>query len=250
MTVPCTQCGGSVQTTEGDRFATCSYCGSALYIDKSKVVFHFVVMPTITMDEARGKLKRWMAGNETAKDLDVHSQVTHEEMLYFPMWRFVSNDGSGSREFSEMAGSFAIPEIKSIPLSGGSLKYFAPKEFEGLHLKEPEVLMESALHWMEQRGIPRTGLTEANLIHIPFYHFRYQYNKTLYQSVVDGVSGRVLSSIFPPKTELPFVGLAISAALFFFVAGLIAPNVFWRLLIYILLLIPFSIGSYVVVRNY
>lgn len=250
MTVPCTQCGASVQISEGARFATCGYCGSALYIDKSKVVFHFVVTPTITMEEARGKLKRWMAGNETVKDLDVQAQVTHEEQVFFPMWRFVLAEPAGDREFSELASAFAIPEIKSIPLSGGSLKYYAPKDFEGLALREPEVLLDSALSWLDMRGASRDSVKETNLIHIPFYFFKYSYRGQIYQTVVDGVSGRVLASIYPAKTELPFVGLAVAAVFFFFVAGLIAPNVFWRLLFFIVLIVPFALGSYVVVKKY
>ncbi|HSP05720.1 MAG TPA: hypothetical protein VLR94_01010 [Acidobacteriota bacterium] len=250
MTVPCTQCAASVQIAEGARFATCGYCGSALYIDKSKVVFHFVVTPTITMEEAQGKLKRWMAGNETVKGLDVEAQVTHEEQVFFPMWRFVVAQPDGDREFSELACSFAIPEIKSIPLSGGSLKYYAPKDFEGLALRDPEVLLDSALNWLDMRGASRDGVKETNLIHIPFYFFKYQYRGQIYQTVVDGVSGRVLASIYPAKTELPFVGIAVAAAITFFIAGLIAPSVFWRLLVYIILIVPFAVGSYVVVRKF
>ena len=191
-----------------------------------------------------------MAGNETVKDLDIHAQVIHEEQVFFPMWRFVVTEADGDREFSELASSFAIPEIKSIPLSGGSLKYFAPKDFEGLVLREPEVLLDSALNWLQQRGVNRSGLKETNLIHIPFYFFKYQYRGQLYQTVVDGVSGRVMASIYPAKTELPFVGLAIGAAICFFVAGLIAPNVFWRILFYLLLAFPFAGGAYVVVKKF
>ena len=90
MQVPCTQCGGSVELVQGIRFFVCSYCKSALYLDPSGVVFHFVVSPLIPHDESLGKLKRWMAGNETAKDLDIRSTITHHDLIYFPMWRFVT----------------------------------------------------------------------------------------------------------------------------------------------------------------
>lgn len=250
MNISCTQCGAAVSLPEGAHFATCGYCGSALYVDKSRVVFHFVVTPTITMEEARGKLKRWMAGNETAKDLDVHARLTYEEQVFFPMWRLVVSEPGGDREFSELAGAFAIAEIKSIPLSGGSLKYFAPSEFQGLKLREPEILLDSALSWLEQKGAQRSSLKETNLIHIPFYFFKYNYSGQYYQAVVDGVSGRVLASIYPAKTEAPFAGIAIAATLAFFLAGLIAPNILWRLFFYILLAVPFAGAAYMVVRKY
>src|SRR3990172_11433788 len=89
MQISCAQCGAAVTVEAGAHFTTCSYCNSALYLDKSKVVFHFVITPTISLEEAQGKLRRWMAGNETVKDLDTLAQIETPELIYFPMWRFV-----------------------------------------------------------------------------------------------------------------------------------------------------------------
>lgn len=251
MQVNCTQCGGQVPLVEGSLFATCPYCTSALYVDKSKTVFHFVVSPTIQSEEAAGKLRRWMAGNETVKDLDTRSTVTSQDLVYFPMWRFVGDDTSGNREFSEMASSFAISEIKSIPLSGGDLKFFSPTEFGNLPMREPEILLDSALQWLKNdHNLDRNHVKEINLIHVPFYLFKYDYKNTTYQSVVDGVSGRVLASIYPAKSEIPFTGLTILFGVLFLLAGMIADDVFTRLLYFAVLGAPFLLLTFGVVKKF
>src|SRR5437667_6302994 len=176
MQVGCTQCGGSVPIAEGALFVTCPFCSSALYLDKSKTVFHFVISPTINDQEAQGKLRRWMAGNETVKDLDVHAVVSAQELIYFPMWRFVVQEGKDQNEYRELAAAFAISEIKEIPLSGGDLKFFSPQEFSNKPLRAPEILLDSALQWLHnQKNVALENVRETNLIHLPFFLFKYQY---------------------------------------------------------------------------
>lgn len=251
MQINCTQCGGAVRLAEGARFGVCPFCSSALYLDRSKVVFHYVISPTVNQEEAQGKLRRWMAGNETVKDLDVHAEIMSQELLYFPMWRFVVSEPGGDREISEPASSFSISEIKSIPLSGGDLKFYSPAEFQGIQLKEPDVLLESAIHWLEdQQGTKRDQIRETNLIHIPFYTFKYRYKGTVYNAVVDAISGRVLASIYPAKDEIPFIGIAFIAAIAFFLAGLLAPNFWIRIVLFIIVAIPFALIANGVVKRY
>lgn len=250
MQIHCTQCGASVTLEEGSHFVTCPFCASALYLDKSHIVFHFVVTPTVGLEEAQGKLKRWMAGNETVNDLDVHATVEHQELIYFPMWRFVVRDNHGDKEYSEPASSFAIPDIKTIPLSGGDLKFFSSKDFQSIPMKQPDVLLDSAVHWLEGRGIKKDAIKETNLIHVPFYHFKYNYKGQPYQAIVDGASGRVLASIFPAKDEIPFIGIALVTAVAFFIIGLISPSYWIRLGLYLIAAVPLSIFSYIIVKKY
>ena len=250
MQVQCTQCGGTVKLAAEDQFVACTFCSSALYVDKSKVVFHFVVKATISLEEAQGKLRRWMAGNDTVKGLDVHGQISHQELIYFPMWRFLVSDYGGDREYSEPAGSFSIPEIKKIPLSGGSLQFFSPQEFAGMPLNEPDVLLDSALSWLKQDGVISDRVKEINLIHVPFYLFKYQFRGTLYQAIVDAASGRVLASVYPAKDEIPFIGIAVAAAVAFFVLGLLIPHVWLRLAVYLMIAVPFGIVSYSIAQKY
>jgi hypothetical protein len=251
MQVTCTQCGGSVAVDPGTPFLSCGFCSSALYLDKSKVVFHYVVSPTIDMEEALGKLRRWMAGNETVKDLDRLATVQTQELTYFPMWRFVVREDSGEREYSEPASSSSIADLRRLPLSGGDLKFFSAQQFQSMQLKEPDVLLESASKWLQnEKGADREKIKETNLIHVPFYFFKYQFAGQSYQAVIDGTSGRVLATVFPAKAELPFIGVAAICAIIMFVLGLIAPNVFIRLLLYGIAVLPLGILSYSIVKKY
>ena len=250
MQVQCTQCGAAVDLAAGGQFVTCPYCTSALYVDRSKVVFHFVVKATLGLEDAQGKLRRWMAGNETVKDLDVHARIQQQELIYFPMWRFVAVRDSAEQEFSEPASSFSISEIKKIPLSGGDLQFFSSRDFEGMPLKEPDVLLDSAISWLQQDGIQKDQIKEINLIHIPFYLFKYQFRDTLYQAIVDATSGRVLSSVYPAKDEIPFIGIAIAAAIAYFVLGLLIANPFLKAAVFLGMAVPFGIFAYTVTQKY
>ena len=61
------------QGLEGQVFVTCPFCSSTVYLDKSQVVFHWYLAPTLNESDAQGALRRWMAGNQTVKDLDQNS---------------------------------------------------------------------------------------------------------------------------------------------------------------------------------
>lgn len=251
MQVGCTQCGASVALEAGSQFVTCPYCTSALYVDRSKVVFHFVVRATLTLEDAQGKLRRWMAGNDTVKDLDRLAKIEQQELMYFPMWRFVAVRDSVDQEFSEPASSFSISEIKKIPLSGGDLQFFSPKEFAGVPLKEPDVLLDSAISWLQQQeAVQKDAIKEINLIHIPFYLFKYHFRNTLYQAIVDATSGRVLSSVYPAKDEIPFIGIAIAAAIAYFVIGLLIANPLLKAVIYLAMSVPLGLFAYTVTQKY
>src|SRR3972149_5376953 len=82
--VHCPQCNGLLQTDEGQLFLTCPYCGSAVFLDKSRVVFHWLLRPTVDEAGARAALRRWMAGNETVKDLDFKSRLTSAGIRFYP----------------------------------------------------------------------------------------------------------------------------------------------------------------------
>ena len=71
----CTQCGGELHPDEGQLFLVCPFCSSAVYLDKSRVVFHWYLAPTIDEGKAAAALRRWMAGNQTVKDLDEKAQI-------------------------------------------------------------------------------------------------------------------------------------------------------------------------------
>src|SRR5436305_13917734 len=111
--IHCAQCGGVLNPDEGQVFLTCPYCGSAVFLDKSKVVFHWFLASTVTPQDAAAGLRRWMAGNQTVKDLDTKSKVTSSTFQYFPVWYARVRQNDKERIYLEPAAATSISEFKS-----------------------------------------------------------------------------------------------------------------------------------------
>jgi len=207
----CTQCGGVLHPDEGQLFLDCPYCGSAVYLDKSKVVFHWSLARTITPDAATASLRRWMAGNETVKDLDYKSQIVSTTSQYFPLWYVKEYDKATGKEniFIEPAAATSISEIKSLEIPSGDLqKYDASLNVDAV---QPSVPFPVMLNWLAQRDAHPDEIAEAALVHLPIYIFKYQFGKQTYTAMVEGASGKVFANIFPAKAEAPYHLVALLA---------------------------------------
>src|SRR3990172_4956756 len=202
--VTCAQCGGELRPDEGQIFLTCPYCSSTVYLDKSQVVFHWYLAPTLDEARAQAALARWMAGNETVKDLDKKARITGSSFEYFPLWYFKHRSAAGQEQIIlELAAATSVSEIRRISLPAGDLRKYAD-ELEG-QSHPPTVPLEAALSWVRERRIPTEELAERALVHLPIYTFKYMYQDTPYTAIVEGGTGRVFANIFPAKAEAPYL---------------------------------------------
>ena len=128
-TIICPQCGGENKMPTDEKFTECEYCGSVIYIDKRKVVNHYVVNSNFSKEQAEGNLRRWMAGNFHVKDLDKLAQIAQISFYYFPLWYFKTKDSSGDRIHLQPARSTPISDIKNIQIPAGNLKTFNKTDF-------------------------------------------------------------------------------------------------------------------------
>lgn len=238
MKVNCTQCGGQIDVGEGELFLTCPYCSSAIYVDKKKVVFHYVLASTLVLEDARKSLKRWMAGNETVKGLEEKSKVIQEEFFYFPIWYFKVRKNGEEKVITQLAASTPIVDLKKMQIPAGDLKFYDPGEYEGQTFREPEMLYEAALAWLKKGGTTPEEVIETALVHIPVFHIKYEFDDETYSSVVEGSSGKVYSSIFPAKSETPFYMVAALAFILFLVEGLVIGNIGLKLIVYLITSVP------------
>lgn len=207
----CAQCGGVLHPDEGQIFLACPYCGSAVYLDKSKVVFHWSLTPTVNADEAAANLRRWMAGNQTVKDLDRKAQVVSTTFQYFPLWYVKEHDQQTNKEkiFIEPAAATSISEIKSLDIPAGNLeKYDSALDAQAA---SPTVPFPAMLNWLAGRGVDADEVAEAALVHLPVYLFKYQFGGKMYTALVEGASGKVFANLFPAKAEAPYYLVAIFA---------------------------------------
>ncbi|HRF49972.1 MAG TPA: hypothetical protein PLC98_20240 [Anaerolineales bacterium] len=213
----CSQCGAELQPTPGQVFVTCGNCGAAVYIDRSQVVFHFAVEPTVSADQARGLLARWMAGNDTVKDLDQKAVLQSTTFEYFPLWYFKQSEAKGYRVVLEPAAATSISELRRLQLPAGDLKTY-PSHLDGQAVA-PTVPLEAALEWAKEQGVPHERIAEAALVHIPLYTFKYGFNGQTYTTLIEAATGKPLANLFPAKAEAPYqIAGVITAAVFLLLA--------------------------------
>jgi len=214
QTINCSQCGGELHPDEGQIFLTCPYCGATVYLDKTKVVFHWYLAPTLDQEKAKGELMRWMAGNQTVKDLDRKATLTGAAFEFFPMWYFKRRNNTGQESISlAPAAATSVTEVNNMKLPAGDLRKYDGSIDAQAHL--PTVPLQAAFAWLAQSQIPQTEIVEQSLVHVPLYTFKYSYQGNAYTAVVEGGTGEVFANIYPAKAEAPYRTIGLITALIF-----------------------------------
>ncbi len=263
MQIKCTQCGGDVTVQQDETFIECPFCGSALFLDKKKVVFHYVINSNFKPNEAEGNLKRWMGGNHTVKDLDKKSTITKTDFYYFPVWYFKTKDASGDKIYIQPAAATSVSEIKKIPIPAGALKFYEKGQFNDDEMVQPDVLYDSAKAWLQSSGVNPDNVAEAALVHVPFYQFYYTFNNQTYTALVEASSGQVYANIYPAKSEAPFrivftlsiVAFVITSILCFVVGFVISHNEpllygeMFKVVAYGLVSVPLIVIAYMIAKK-
>lgn len=252
MQINCSQCGAQVDISEGQTFVKCPFCESALYIDKSRVVFHYYIEAAFPEDEAEKNLRRWMAGNLTVKGLDTEAKIVNVELVYFPVWRINTEIKSGDEDekvFIAPAASTFYPEIADAKLPAGKLVFYTDDFAEGKNFTEPAIPYNSALAQLGKIGHMPGEIKEVSLVHIPLYRFTYSYRGAEYNAIEDASTGQVLARHFPAKSEAPFMNIAIVAAVVFFIEGMFTSHFIIKLGLYLITAIPFIFAAEKVARE-
>ncbi|MCX7878466.1 MAG: hypothetical protein N2510_07495 [Ignavibacteria bacterium] len=265
MQIKCTQCAADVTVQQDETFIECPFCASALFLDKRKVVFHYLIHSNFKPNEAEGNLKRWMSGNHTVKDLDLKSKIIKSEFYYFPVWYFKTKDSSGDKIHLQPAASTSVSEIKKLQIPAGALKFYDKNLHNEHEIIKPDVLYDSARQWLSDSGVSLETVREAALVHIPFYNFHYTYNGKTYTALVEASSGQVYANIYPAKSEAPFRVLFAMAVTAFILAGIVcyilafvitddfgeavvAAEIF-KIISYSLISVPLMIMAYVIAKK-
>lgn len=212
--VLCTQCGGELHPDEGQIFLTCPYCSSTVYLDKAQVVFHWYLAPTLDENKAASALARWMAGNQTVKDLDRKSRLLETHFAYFPVWYFKIRSAGGKDEISlTPAAATSVSELKHLNLPAGDLRKYDPQLDSQAH--PPTVPLQTASGWLEEQGVKPETIVEKALVHIPVYTFKYAFAGKTYTALVEAATGGVFANIYPAKAEAPFLLAGVLTALIY-----------------------------------
>ena len=221
----CTQCGGELHPDEGQTFLTCPYCSATVYVDKTRVVFHWYVAPTLKEQDAQAALFRWMSGSQTVKDLDKKARVAGQSFLYFPLWYFKHKSTKGEEVILQPAAATSITELSHLRLPAGDLKRY--ESALDAQSQPPTVPLEAAQQWLRSRGGANLSsgaagtVVETAMVHVPVYLFKYEFRGQTYTALVDAASGGVLANIFPAKAEAPYLAVAGVTALVYLCLALV-----------------------------
>ena len=211
-TILCPQCGGESDLPSGERFFSCPFCGTSLFADRSGVISYYRIAPLLDRDKAGRALRRWMAGNETVKDLDRKSKIERFDSISFPMWLFRGDSGGDEVSYVAPAAPVPIPHLIDFELPPGQLEPYEGAS-DGVEEAEVTIPVETARAWLDSR---HTGATlETALVQVPLWRCRYRYKGSEYLALIDATSGAVLASVFPEKLESPYylvVGLGLSCS--------------------------------------
>jgi hypothetical protein len=173
-------------------------------LDKAQVVFHWYLAPTLDDEKARGALFRWMAGNETVKDLDRKVSNLKVSFEYFPLWYFKVRQSGQEKILLEPASATSVSELKSLNLPAGDLRSYDHTLDAEAH--DPTVPLETALSWIRKRGVTaQDEVLEVALVHLPIFTFKYDYEDQTFTALVEAATGKTLANIFPAKAEAPYL---------------------------------------------
>jgi hypothetical protein len=216
----CRQCSASLTVEAGAKYATCEYCGTVNYVDKSEAVLHYAVRPTIDERQATAALRRWMAGNQTVKGLDTAAQVEPPAYQLFPMWLVRTKEDGRETVRLKPAAALSIVELGNLRVPASDLVPY--KDEMDADAIKPSVPVTAIRAWLaENEGIAAGAIEELALVHVPIYQFKYHYGEESYTALVDAATSQVFAAIFPEKYEVPYVSIAGFGCLAYFLAALI-----------------------------
>ncbi|MBP6016545.1 MAG: PepSY domain-containing protein [Candidatus Promineofilum sp.] len=216
----CQQCAAALVVEAGARYATCEFCGTVNFLDKSQAVLHYAVRPTIDDAQAAAALRRWMAGNQTVKGLDTHARIESQQFQYFPMWLAITTENGREEVHLKPAAALSIVELGNLRVPASDLMpYDDAMDSAAIRASVPVTAVRA---WLaENEGLAAGAIGEISLVHVPIYQFKYRYKDGSYTALVDAATGQVFAAIFPEKFELPYVSIGGFGCLAYFLAALI-----------------------------
>jgi hypothetical protein len=249
-TLSCPQCGGAITPGTGERVVRCGFCDAALFVDRAGVVGHYVLPWRLDVETAAANLRRWMAGNQTVKDLDRKATIGGGEAITFPLWLFRLATARGEATVVEPAAPTPIAGLADLAIPAGELVPFRGNP-EGVLATPAAVPLDTARGWLGERvGREASArVSETALVEVPLWRFTYQYGGEPFTALVDAATGAVVAAIYPSKRETPFWGVAIVGTLLFLVLGAAITNPLIKLLAFGLAAVPVYGLAYWVARK-
>ena len=166
--------------------------------------FFYVLPFQLDNDAANGVFRRWSAGSDKAKDLESTARVSGISASFFPVFMFRRDNQGRENVFVEPAKSTTLPGLHSLKVPPGDLKVFDQKyDFGGVELEQPNIEMMAYMDRMPGEA------KEQALVYFPIYTVTYDYEGSRYQVTIDGSSGEVFSTTWPPRKAAGYYAIGI-----------------------------------------
>lgn len=222
----------------------CRFCDASLFVDRSGLVSHYRLPRLLDRAQAEAALRRWMAGNDTVKDLDVHARVEELAPMSFPVWMF------RYQEAADIGGVLVRPAaptpeagMADLEIPGGSLVPFQAAPASEEETVAATVPLETARAWLAapgaQGGAARQP-TETALVQVPFWRATYAYGGRSWTTWIEGSTGSAVASVYPAKAEAPFLLVAALGLLLFGVEGLLIVDLLWKAVAFAVTAVPMT----------
>ncbi len=217
-TIKCPKCGAPNELDVGKKLLRCAFCNSESYIDKSGAAFVYVLPYQMDDAGATGVFRRWTAASDKAKDLEGTHRVVEMKRQYFPVFLFRRDTDKGEQVYVEPAKSTTLPGLHRLKVPAGDLKVFDRTfDYGKSEISQPDIDMQSYL-----ARLPGTAKEQA-MVFFPLFTMKYSYGGSNYDAVIDGSTGEVFSSSWPPRAAGAYIGAAAVGFIVCTAEGFIIP---------------------------
>lgn len=246
----CPSCGAGIDIKENERIVNCSYCGGKHFLTGIKGTVRSIIPFDLSEVDAKKVVLRYFRKRETAQDIPQRGQLKEITPIFVPFWK-VREGYSGWRfrpgvrpQVITRAAEVTVPACSTGGLRFTSV-HMEPHDLAEQVLYEPRkaqregtvydvtIPKEDILQLTKRRVLGKTrgrGLssvffqrikrirTSASLIYYPFWLIKYSYKGRLYQVVVNGRRGLIVSGRFPVNLAARLGPLILASALGGFLA--------------------------------
>jgi hypothetical protein len=211
MLVRCSLCGGENEIKPGQEMLACSYCGSALAIDKAPGPEHLILVHKRDDRAAESALRSFLIEKDLKRPVGAAIDFS-----YVPYTMIEAGDGETS----------IAPACASHAPQGG-LHY--PPAGEYRFFDESIATSERIV------PVDRIDKDAIRIVHLPVYGIRYEAGDWKGRAAVVGESWQVIAAELPPERPRTMnLGLLVAAASLFaayLVIGRFASGVLGRLVL-------------------
>lgn len=233
----CPKCGANVNVSTGVHFINCKYCGTTVFVDRSGVMFYYVLPFFISDEKAKGIFKRWTANPQADKELESKAKITGFNKQYFPVYQFRRDVNGKEKFYVKPAKGTILPGMNNLTIPAGDIKIF-DESFNPGDAKVLDVDFGMDAYINDLEGIGK----EQALVYFPIFEIDYEFNGQVYKIIIDGSSGKVYSANYPTRSSVPYGLVAMASFGLAFLGGLLGMIV--SFIFYALIIAAFFIGYY------